>query len=144
MKLFPQADAQPSERTSACSKTVCVAFSCLVRRVAVPAQDGRTRRRRLARTFSRNVQSMVTLLRTVSTSWRAISRSVSSPSTCTALSLVPARRRRRVHPPRVPVVRARIGLTHILRKFDQFLDDLRRLYRAVLVAPEGLLQHFGE
>ena len=39
---------------------------------------------------SRIVQSMVTLLRTVSTSSRAMSRRVSSPSTRTALSLTPS------------------------------------------------------
>ena len=43
--------------------------------------------RSLARTFSLTVQSIVTLRATVSTSSRAIVRSVSSPSTLTALSL---------------------------------------------------------
>lgn len=44
--------------------------------------------RNRARTFSRRVQSMLTLLRTVRTSSRAIVRRVSSPKTLTALSLV--------------------------------------------------------
>ena len=48
------------------------------------------RRRRLARTFSRIVQSMVTLLLTIRTRSRAMQRNLSSPSTCTALSLMPS------------------------------------------------------
>ena len=59
----------------------------LVRWITVLAQDPLHVHRICARTFSRTVQSIVTLLRTVSTSSRAMVRSVSSPSTATALSL---------------------------------------------------------
>jgi hypothetical protein len=61
----------------------------LVGRVSVLAQDARfTSTLSCARTFSRTVQSVFTLARTVLTSSRAIRRNVSSPSTFTALSLV--------------------------------------------------------
>lgn len=44
--------------------------------------------RSCARTFSRSVQSIVTLLRTAAVTSRAIVRNVSSPKIFTALSLV--------------------------------------------------------
>lgn len=44
--------------------------------------------RSLAGTFSRNVQSIVTLFRAMTTNPQARDRRVSSPNTCTALSLV--------------------------------------------------------
>src|ERR1035438_9682044 len=54
-----------------------------------------TSTRNWARTFSRSVQSMLTLARTVFTSSCAMARSVGSPSTLTAISS---------HLPRVPIV----------------------------------------
>ena len=97
--------------------------------------------RRLARTCSRTVQSMVTFARTVLTSSRAIVLSCSSKSTCTALSLVTSR-----------IVEGQLFFTqpevlaptpcglHLLRQVDQLGDDLRRLNRAVLVRDQRLLQ----
>ena len=35
-------------------------------------------------------------------------------------------------------------LAHFFRKPDQLLDDLRRLYSAVLIASKRVLQHFRE
>ena len=39
---------------------------------------------------------------------------------------------------------SRVGLSHLPGKLDQLLDDLRRLYRPILVATQRLLKHLGE
>ena len=57
--------AQPADRISACSITVLVALSCLSGGYPYLRRMRLTRQRRLARTFSRSVQSIVTLARTV-------------------------------------------------------------------------------
>ena len=92
--------AHPAESTSACSITVSVAFSSLSGGYPYLRRIRLTSRRRCARTFSRSVQSIVTLLRTVSTSSRAIPRRVSSPRIrlphCRSSR---ARRRKPTHPP---------------------------------------------
>ena len=56
--------------------------------VAVPAEDATDEAAEVGSDVFAGVQSVVTLLRTVSTSSRAMSRRVSSPRICTALSLV--------------------------------------------------------
>ena len=61
-----------------------------VRRVAVLAQHAPHQPPEVGAHVLANVQSMVTLFRTVSTSSRAMPRRVSSPSTRTALSLTPS------------------------------------------------------
>jgi hypothetical protein len=43
-----------------------------------------------------------------------------------------------------PRLSARVGLTHVLRQRNQFLDHLSRLDGAVLVAANGLFQHLGK
>ncbi len=80
--------AHSADNSAACSKTVCVACSCLSGGYPYLRRIRLTSTRSCARTFSRRVQSMVTLLRTVATSSRAMVRSVSSPSILTALSFV--------------------------------------------------------
>src|SRR6266508_1768976 len=96
-----------------------------------------TSTRSRARTFSRRVQSIVTLLRTVSTSSRAMARSVWSPNTFTAggvcLQRVVERQLVLGEPERLP---ASIGRAHLLRELDQLLDDLRRLDGTILVATD--------
>ena len=56
-------------------------FGLLVWGVAIVRRVRRTSTRRRARTFSRSVQSIVTLFRTVRTNSWAMVRSFSSPST---------------------------------------------------------------
>src|SRR5690606_25363057 len=58
----PYAVAHSEERSAACSRTVCVAFSCLSGGYPCLRRIRLTRTRSCARTFSRSVQSMVTLL----------------------------------------------------------------------------------
>ena len=53
-------------------------------------QDALDQHAQVRSQFSHSVHPMVTLLRMVLTSFRAMVRSVSSPNTCTALSLVPS------------------------------------------------------
>src|SRR5271165_4188289 len=79
--------AQFRQSSSACSRTVCVAFSCLSGGYPYFRSNRLTMVRILARALSFTAQSMVTLFRTDSTSSRAIVRRVSSPRTLTALSL---------------------------------------------------------
>ena len=74
-----------------------------------------------------------------------MARSVSSPSTCTALSLVS---KRVVEGEFVfgeaELLATGVCLAHVPRQPDQLLDYLRRLDCPVLVAAEGVLQHVGE
>jgi hypothetical protein len=72
----------PGEAQRRC--TVTVALLLFVRRVALLAQA--FNQHAVQHTVSRNVQSIVTLLRKVATGLRAMVRRISSPSTLTALS----------------------------------------------------------
>jgi hypothetical protein len=62
---------------SACSSTVCVVLSCLSGGYPYLRKMRFTSTRSCARTFSRSVQSIVTLLRTVVTNSRAIAQMTS-------------------------------------------------------------------
>jgi len=82
------AAAHAGESTTACSRTVCAAFSSLFGGYLCLRRMRLTNTRNCARALSRSAQSMVTLLRTAFTSSRAMLQSVSSPNTLTALSFV--------------------------------------------------------
>ncbi len=98
-----------------------------------------TRTRRWARTFSRRVQSMVTLLRTVVASSRAMSRRVGVAENLDGAVVG----LQRVVEGEFVVVEAEffaatLGLAHLFGEGDEFLDDLRRLDGAVLVAVDAI------
>ena len=79
--------AQAAEKTSACSNTARVACSCLLSGYLSFQRTRSTIRRMSVLPFYRRVQSMVTLLRGVSTRSPAIRHRTSSPRPATALSL---------------------------------------------------------
>ena len=137
--------AHPLDSTSACSSTVRVAFSCLSGGYPCFRRIRLTSRRRLARTFSRSVQSILTLFRTV---LNQLTRDLPQRLVPQHLHGAVVRLERIVEgqlvlgePQLLPTL---IRLAHLTGKLNQLLDHLCGLDGPVRVTADGLLQHLGK
>ena len=101
--------------------------------------------RSLARTFSRMVQSMVTLWRTVSTSSQAMAlQGLVAEDLDRAVVGLQSVVEGQLFFAEAELLAAGVGLSDLLGQADQFLDHLGGLDGPALVAENGLLQHLCE